>query len=272
MTEALGRTQILRDAMDPVRAAALHATLGLDGPPPGHLAILPPFFHQAYFWDPRPPAELGCDGHPRLGAFLPDLGLPRRMWAGGELAFFGPLRAGIPAERTTTIEGITRKQGRTGPLAFVTLRHDIVQAGVLRVSERQDIVYREDPRPDAPRPAPPPAPETAEDETEAHFPPTLLFRYSALTFEGHRIHYDRDYATGTEGYGGLVVHGPLLAQLLMLKATERSPLRRFAFRARSALIDHETATLCRTGDRLWVRGPDGRLCMSAEVEHGQDRF
>ncbi|TCO69968.1 acyl dehydratase [Rhodovulum euryhalinum] len=272
MHEAVGRTQTLRDAMDPVRAAALHAALALDGPPPGERSVLLPFFHQVYFWEARPPAELGRDGHPAVGGFIPDLGLPRRMWAGGHLTFYGTLRAGIPAEKTTTVEAVTRKQGRTGPLAFVTLRHDIVQAGVLRVSERQDLVYREDPRPDAPRPAPPIAPADAEDEIAAVFSPTLLFRYSALTFNGHRIHYDRDYAMDVEGYGGLVVHGPLLAQLLMLRATARGPLRQFGFRAYSALLDHETATICRSGNRLWIRGPDGRLCMSADVEHGEDRF
>lgn len=267
MQEAVGRTQTLRDAMDPVRAAALHAALGLAGPPPGHHAALPPFFHQVYFWDPRPPADLGRDGHPGLGGFIPDPGLPRRMWAGGALTFYGPLRAGMPAEKTVTIEAITPKQGRTGPLVFVTLRHDIVQSGVLRVSERQDLVYREDPRPDAPRPAPPEAPADAEDEERARFSTTLLFRYSALTFNGHRIHYDRDYATATEGYPGLVVHGPLLAQLMMLRAEARAPLRRFRFRAHAALMDFETAALCRAGDRHWVRAPDGRLCMSAEAEH-----
>ncbi|WP_254813756.1 acyl dehydratase [Rhodovulum sp. ES.010] len=263
----MDRTQTFRDAMDPSRAAALHATLGLDGPPPKARDALPPFFHQVYFWDPQPAPALGRDGHPALGGFIPDMGLPRRMWAGGRLTFYGPLRLGMPAEKTTTIAAVERKQGRSGPLGFITLCHNIVQGGVLRVREEQDLVYREDPRPGAPQPAPPEAPGGAEDSSEAHFTPTLLFRYSALTFNGHRIHYDRDYARDVEGYGGLVVHGPLLAQLLMLRAEAHAPLRAFRFRARSALIDTEAATLCRAGTTHWVAAPDGRLCMGAEAEH-----
>jgi 3-methylfumaryl-CoA hydratase len=267
MHEAVGRTQTFTDAMDPDRVAALHATLGLEGPAPGHYDPLPPFFHQVFFWDFRPPDELGRDGHPRIGGFIPDLGLPRRMWAGGRLAFYGPLRFGLTAQKTTTIESVEQKQGRTGPLAFITLRHDIVQGGVLRVSEHQDLVYREDPSPSTPHPIPPRAPDGAEQEIEFQFDTTLLFRYSALTFNGHRIHYDRDYARDVEGYPGLVVHGPLLAQLLMLVAASRGPLRQFSFRAHAPLIDTEPAVLCRAGDSLWVRGPENRLCMSAEVVH-----
>lgn len=252
------------DVMDPARAQALQATLALDisiqsGSP------LPPFFHQVYFWQPEPPARLGRDGHPKTGlGVIPDLGLPRRMWAGGRLRFHGPLRAGHMAEKTTTLDSITRKQGRTGPLGFVTLRHDIWQDGVIRVTEWQDLVYRQDADPNAPKPT---APQARTDETHAepaHFTPTLLFRYSALTFNGHRIHYDAPYARETEGYDGLVTHGPLLAQLLMLMAERQiGPLTEFTFRAASPLMDHETATLCRNDGALWVRGPDGRLCMSA---------
>ncbi|MEX5730071.1 3-methylfumaryl-CoA hydratase [Rhodovulum iodosum] len=265
MHPATGQTRTLTDPLDPARAAALHATLGLPGPAPAAGDPLPPFFHQVYFWDALPPARLGRDGHPKLGEFIPDLGLPRRMWAGGRLTFTAPLRAGQPAERRTTIETIAEKTGRTGPLAFVTLRHDIVQGGRLCVSEHQNLVYRQDPDPAAPSPAPPPAPEGAEQTHAVGFSPTLLFRYSALTFNGHRIHYDRDYARDVEGYAGLVVHGPLLAQLLMLMAEERGPLAGFAFRATAPLIDTETATLARRENRLWVAGPDGRLCMEADA-------
>ncbi|MGC9418763.1 MAG: acyl dehydratase [Rhodovulum sp.] len=267
MHDAEGRTQIVTDLMDPARAAALHATLGLGGPPLRAGAALPPFFHQVYFWDARPPGALGRDGHPRVGDFIPDLGLPRRMWAGGRLTFYGALRLGIPAEKTTTLVKVEEKSGRTGPLAFITLRHDIVQSGVLRVSEHQELVYREDPHPAAPRPAPPEAPDDAEDREALAFSPTLLFRYSALTFNGHRIHYDRDYARQVEGYGGLVVHGPLMAQLMMLTAEARAPLRAFAFRAHAPLMDTEPAWLCRKGESYWIEGPGNRLCMSAEAIH-----
>lgn len=254
------------DVMDPARAKALQATLGLpvtieDGSP------LPPFFHQIYFWQPEPPTRLGRDGHPKTGlGIIPDLGLPRRMWAGGRLAFHGPLRAGRVAEKVTTLESTTRKDGRTGPLAFVTLRHDIWQDGVIRVTEWQDLVYREDPAPGTPAPTPPTA-RTDETAAEtASFSSTLLFRYSALTFNGHRIHYDEPYSRGTEGYDGLVTHGPLLAQLLMLMAERQlGKLSEFSFRASSPLMHHEDATLCWSDGQMWVRAPDGRQNMTAQA-------
>lgn len=248
------------DAMDPARAIALAASLGVDW---SEGAALPPFFHQAYFWQALPEAELGRDGHPARGGLIPDMGLPRRMWAGGRLAFHAPLRAGIPARKVTTVEGIARKEGRSGPLAFVTLRHEIAQRGVPCVSEWQDIVYRADPAPGAAAPDPPRAPARAEVEERRRFSPTLLFRYSALTFNGHRIHYDLDYCREVEGYPGLVVHGPLLAQYLMLAAPV--PLRVFRFRATAPLFHFEEGRICRQGSRLWLAGPDGRLCMEAEA-------
>ena len=254
------------DSLDPARAAALQVAMGA-APDIVAGSSLPPFFHQLYFWTPRPPAELGRDGHPKVGGLIPDLGLPRRMWAGGRLTFALPLIAGRPAERISTLEAATRKTGRTGPLGFVTLRHEIRQDGALCLTEWQDLVYREDPAPGAPRPAPP---EARRDETElreARFDSTFLFRYSALTFNGHRIHYDLDYARDVEGYGGLVVHGPLLAQQLMLMAEAAlGPLAGFAFRASAPLIHTEAATLCRNGRDLWVCGPDGRQCMGATAE------
>lgn len=267
MHPAIGKTQTLTCTLDPARAAALHATLDLPGAPIAAGDPLPPFFHQIYFWEARPPSALGRDGHPKTGGFIPDLGLPRRMWAGGRLAFHAPLIAGTPALKTSTIEHIEMKEGRTGPLAFVTVRHDITQDTQPRVTEWHDLVYREDPTPDAPKPTPPMAPTDEDTACSATFSPTLLFRYSALTFNGHRIHYDRDYCRDVEGYPGLVVHGPLLAQQLMLLATDTlGPLTSFTFRATAPLIDFETATLCLRDETLWVRGPDGRQCMTARAE------
>jgi len=260
-------TESQTDVMDPARARALQATLGMQatidaGDP------LPPFFHQIYFWQPEPPARLGRDGHPRTGiGLIPDMGLPRRMWAGGRLEFHGPLRAGAMAEKRSVVESTAHKEGRTGPLAFVTLRHEIAQDGVIRVTEWQDLVYRHDPAPDAPVPVAPIA-QTDEDVSETwDFGPTRLFRYSALTFNGHRIHYDLDYATGVEGYQGLVTHGPLLAQLLMLMAERQlGSVQSFAFRATAPLMHDECATICwRNDGTLWVRGPDGRQCMAASA-------
>lgn len=262
------KQDIRSDPMDPSRAVAMQVALGLpvtaqDG------AVLPPFFHQLYFWTPQPPEALGRDGHPKVGGdgLIPDMGLPRRMWAGGRLTFHAPLIAGQRAERRSYLDSSASKTGRSGPLGFVTLRHEVWQGGRLCVTEYQDLVYREDAVADGPRPQPPVA-RTDEDERRVVvFNSTLLFRYSALTFNGHRIHYDLDYARDVEGYAGLVVHGPLLAQLLMLFAEDlMGPLGYFAFRASSALMHFETATLCRAGSDLWVRGPDGRLCMQAQAE------
>lgn len=266
MHEAIGRSQTVTCALDPARAVALHATLALPGPPPSPGDALPPFWHQIYFWQVLTPAQLGRDGHPKTGGFIPDLGLPRRMWAGGRLEFHAPLRIGTAAEKTTSIEAITPKDGRTGPLAFVTLRHDIHQSGIHCLTEWHDLVYRQNPDASAATPAAPTAPVDEETNEDHSFGATLLFRYSALTMNGHRIHYDRDYARGVEGYDGLVVHGPLLAQYLMQMAKRQlGALNSFSFRAVAPVMDFETASFCMKGSALWVRGPDGRLCMKAQA-------
>jgi 3-methylfumaryl-CoA hydratase len=185
------------------------------------------------------------------------------MWAGGALEFHAPLRAGLPATKTTHLVKSEHKVGRTGPLGFVKLQHDIEQDGVLCVREIQDLVYREDPDPSAPTPK---RAEAPTDETKAlpvSFNSTQLFRYSALTFNGHRIHYDEDYARSVEGYGGLVTHGPLLAQLLMLLAErELGKLKTFSFRGAAPLFHHEKAALCWKDGDLWVRAEDGGLIMT----------
>lgn len=254
--------QIITCTLDPARAHALLTALGCDpqilvGDP------LPPFFHHIYFWDAVAPDGLGQDGHPRVGGLIPDMGLPRRMWAGGRLQFHGPLRAGEVAEKHSVCESVTRKEGRTGPLAVVRLRHEIFQSGLKRITEWQNLIYRAaaDLEVDVPA-TPPQAPEGTAQEEALRFDPTLLFRYSALTFNGHRIHYDQPYARDFEGYDGLVVHGPLLAQHLMLAAGD---VTEFSYQATAPLMHHETATLCRRGDDLWVRGPEGRLCMKARI-------
>ncbi len=258
----LGQT----DTLDLARANALLSTLCR----PERLQLgdpLPPFFHQIYFWDVRPSAALGRDGHPKVGlGLVPDLGLPRRMWAGGRLEFLSPLLVGVPAQKVTRLDSVEKKSGRTGPLAFVTLRHEIWQDGALSVVELQDLVYREDPDSTRAPPKPPAAPHSFDTVETLSTDTTLLFRYSALTMNGHKIHYDLGYAKNDEGYAGLVVHGPLLAQLLMLKAQdELGPLDRFAFRGVSPMVHSETATLGREGNQFWVAGPDNRLVMTAEV-------
>ncbi|QYK43391.1 MAG: acyl dehydratase [Paracoccaceae bacterium] len=250
--------------MDPARAAALSALLGRAHDP---AAALIPFGHHVYFWTPEPPDRLGRDGHPRPGiGAIPDTGLPRRMWAGGRLAFHAPLWPGRPAVRRTVCEGIERKDGRSGPLAFVALRHEVTQDGQAVLTEWQELVYRADPTPTQPAAAPPQATGEPEVRRNVTFDAVTLFRYSALTLNGHRIHYDAAYSTQTEGYRGVVVHGPLLAQHLMLLAVERmGRLARFAFRATAPLILGETASLCAADNRFWVEGPEGRLCMTADA-------
>ena len=261
MTHPKPQMQILNDTLDAARADALRVTLGMpvalqDGDP------LPPFFHYAYFWEPRLETDLGRDGHPKLGGFLPDLGLPRRMWAGGRLDFHTPLIIGQPAQKRSTVQNVVQKDGRTGPLAFVTVAHEVWQNNQLCLRDEQDLVYRQEA---GPAPTAPIAP-TGNRVHARTFSTTQLFRYSALTFNGHRIHYDRDYAQDVEGYGGLVVHGPLQAQYLMLMAQAKlGTLRHFEFRGTSALIDTETAELCWDKGHAWVRGPDGRMCMTAKA-------
>lgn len=256
--------QTLFDDMDPARAAALYATLGLTRSPDAPLIA---FGHQIYFWQAEPPSTLGRDGHPRTGGLVPETGLPRRMWAGGRLQFHTPLILGTRTQKTTYLEQVSHKQGRSGPLAFVTLRHEISQCGALTVTEWQDLVYRDDPAPKSSAPAAPRAPENPQSEICCSFSTTTLFRYSALTFNGHRIHYDADYCREVEGYPGLVVHGPLLAQQLILMAVARlGRLSRFRFRATSALFQTERARLCARDDQFWVAGPDGRLCMTAQAD------
>ncbi len=186
-----------------------------------------------------PPADLGRDGHPRLGLFLPDLGLPRRMWAGGRVSYRGGVRAGETITRRSTITDIRFKEGRSGKLGFVTLEHSYLCGQDLRISEQQNIVYREDPSSDAPTPQPPQAePWEVIRSIEVLPTSTLLFRYSAMTFNGHRIHYDKIYAIGTEGYAGLVVHGPLQStwmQILAAQILEHLP-KDFTYRGLSPLI------------------------------------
>jgi 3-methylfumaryl-CoA hydratase len=214
-----------------------------------------------------PMDALGEDGHPAKGGFLPPVPLPRRMWAGGEVRGTAPLRIGDRVTRHTTITDVAVKDGRTGPLCFVTLEHEIATARGVAVRERQDLVYR---GPAAG--APPQAGETEEPDLAwtVEASPVLLFRYSALTFNGHRIHYDRPYAQAVEGYPGLVVHGPLQATLLFHLAAVRAgrPPARFGYRAVAPLIDGQAFRIGirrrAEGDAEgWVRDAAGRVTMKA---------
>lgn len=229
---------------------------------------LPPAWHWLYFHDLVRASDLGTDGHPALGITMPPVPLPRRMWAGGELSFGRPLLLGSEATRTSTILAITPKEGRSGPLYFVTVEHDIRSGDQPAVLETQTIVYREvdtSPPQDAPV-----TPTEAEFTDRWHPDSTALFRYSALTFNGHRIHYDVDYARTVEGYPNLVIHGPLLATLLLDALVRREQrITAFSYRARSPLFlpDAFTVNGRREGKsaRLWAAALDGRLAMEGEA-------
>ena len=250
---------VVKDRVDPARGSALLATLGVGGEVSVGQA-LPPLAHLAYFWEPVPDDQLGHDGHAALGGLIPDMGLPVRMWAGGRLKWHGAFQAGVQAEKISRVVNVTQKQGRSGALAFVTLRHEVRQRNAPVLTEDQDIVYRESGGAIGESPV-----ETGEaDERRALvLNEVALFRYSALTFNAHRIHYDADYAREL-GYGGLMVHGPLLATKLAGFAQERlGALRSFEFRATAPLILGDVAWLCRAGGRYWVEGPRRRICMEA---------
>jgi 3-methylfumaryl-CoA hydratase len=234
---------------------------------------LPPLWHWLYFLQSARISQLGRDGHPARGGFLPPVALPRRMWAGGRFGFAADLAIGVQATRISTIADVAHKTGRSGPLCFVTVRHEVETNGKAALWEEHDIVYRQDPVPDAPRPEAPLA-ERNWTVTETFTPSEVaLFRYSALTFNGHRIHYDRNYARDVEGHDGLVVHGPLIATLLADLALRRNPghrLHSFSFRAIGPLYDTRPFTIAArmesTDMHLAAIDPGGRLAMRATAE------
>lgn len=266
----IGKSETASDRLDPARSNALLAALGetarvSEGDP------LPPLHHWLYFWNVQPPTALGADGHPAKGGFLPPVPLPRRMWAGGRVTFLAPLRLGDRASRTSTILRTQTKTGRSGTLVFVTVRHELAGSGGPAVVEEQDLVYR---APAAPGSIAAPGP--AESEASATWQstldpdPVLLFRYSALTMNGHRIHYDLPYAREEEAYPGLVVHGPLQATLLAALASREGgrPLAQFDFRGQSPAFAGAPLHVCgepaAEGASLWTRQGDTRA-MTAEA-------
>lgn len=239
----IGRQQSVADRLEPARVAAMQATL--DDPAEALTAgdPLPPLWHWLYFWEITPGAGLGPEGHTALGDFLPDVGLPRRMWAGSRVEFLRPLAIGGAAERRTRIADIREKQGRSGRLVFVTLSHEVVDAEGTAIREEQDIVYRPAPGPGETPPPGRPAPAAAAWRRQVLPDAVLLFRYSALTFNNHRIHFDADYTREHEGYRGLVVHGPLLATLMVEQVRRQRPEARvggFRFRALAPVLDRKS--------------------------------
>jgi 3-methylfumaryl-CoA hydratase len=237
---------------------------------------LPPCWHWLYFLPRAMQSALAPDGHPAKGGFLPPVALPRRMWAGSRLEFIAPVAFGAAIRRTSTIKGVENKSGRSGALTLVTVRHEIHANGRLAVTDEHDVVYREAARRGGQPPAPPARDEPVRgaDFRRTIVPdPVLLFRYSALTFNGHRIHYDRSYVTEVEGYPGLVVHGPLQATLLLDLLNRELPAvrpARFTFRALAPIYDIAPFDVCGARDgtrvRLWTLTPDGRVAMDATAE------
>jgi len=222
-------------------------------------------------------SKLGRDGHPALGGFLPPVDLPRRMWAGGRLEWLSPLRIGEKAQKTSTIKDVQVKQGKTGPLVFVTVRHTFSQRNELCIREEHDIVYRDYDAPGTATAAPQPPPTKATFSRSLTPDPVLLFRYSALTFNGHRIHYDRSFCVEEEGYPGLVFHGPLSATLLIDLLRDEHPeltITAFNFRAVRPVFDtqplsfHGAPTPGSDGRKftLWVEDHTGALSMTATAE------
>ena len=271
LTGWVGRTETLTDRIDAGPARRMQATLDRepdlrDGDP------LPPFWHYIYFNPETPASRLKEDGHDMLGRFLPPVALPRRMWAGGRVGIARPLVIGETCTKTSTIRGIEVKDGRSGQLCFVTVDHDFAVDGEHRFSERQNIVYREMPAPDSPQPQGKPAPDGAMVSHMVTPDPVLLFRYSALIFYGHRIHYDIDYNREVEGYPGLVVHGPLTATMLVALGVAQQPgktLRSFDIRALSPLFSpapfHIEARNAGDITKTWARAADGTLAFTVDL-------
>ena len=268
----IGKEEQVHDVITAWPIVALRATLDLPEVDVGPGTALPPLWHWLYFLPTTTRSSLGPDGHAKRGGFLPPVTLPRRMYAGGRFDFRDPLRVGDEAIRTSRIVDVAEKQGRSGRLVFVTVRHEIGAASGVALVEEQDLVYRDVPARRAVFEAGAEAPAAAAWERTFTPDEVLLFRFSALTFNGHRIHYDHPFVTGEEGYPGLVVHGPLTALLLAELAQNGlgRRLRSFSFRGTAPLFCGEAVTLRGepqgAGAVLAAWSHDNRLAMTAEAD------
>lgn len=272
MRSWIGRAESSSDTIVPRPIAALSATLDRIDPLPQEGDLLPPLWSWLYFLPLHRMSELAEDGHAKRGGFLPPVPLPRRMFAGGRFTFSQPLRVGDRVERTSRIVEVTEKQGRTGQLVFVRVKHTITKAGATAVEEEQDIVYRGAKQAGEIGPAPQPSPSAAAWRREIHPQAVLLFRYSALTFNGHRIHYDRSFTSQSEGYPGLIVHGPLIATLLadlLRRNLPSATVDMFSFRSIRPIFDTALFTISgrfhesENRVELWAADAEGWLAMEA---------
>ena len=272
-----GKSDTLSDFLTAMPVAALSATLDRDDPAPAAGTALPPLWHWLYFLPHARQSEIGPDGHPQRGGFLPPVPLSRRMWAGGRLVWEpgNPLRVGDAARKVSRIESVTHKTGRSGEMIFALVRHEVHNERGLCLTEEHDIVYRAAPQPGEKAAAPTAAETRATWRREIVPDDVLLFRYSALTFNGHRIHYDRQYVTQEEGYPGLIVHGPLIATLLtdlVRRHESRAVIERFSFRAVRPTFDGHPFFV--SGEpsadgrhvKLWAHDQEGWLTMQGEVD------
>ena len=264
----LGKTQTKCETINARQAELLAVTLGK--PAPRKNEVLPHCWHWAWFNDALPATELGRDGHPKRGGFLPPVSLPRRMWAGGHLNFISPIIVGRKIKKTSTIADIKHRKGKTGELCIVTIEHKLFDEDTLCVDEKQSLVFREDPAQDAPAPEhiEPPSPEEITETLQPD--PVMMFRYSALTFNGHRIHYDVDYARNVEGYPDLVFHAPLTATALCNLSQQLLPkgaVTSFEYRATSPLFCNAPVKLSGAMHNgkatVWAETPTGSQAMIA---------
>jgi 3-methylfumaryl-CoA hydratase len=274
MRDWIGRTRSVQDFLAPWPAKALIATLDEHDPEPRMGDPLPPLWHWLYFLEAAPASKIGPDGHGERGEFLPPIALPRRMWAGSRFRFDGePLRIGDTAQRVSAIKSVEPKTGASGAMVFVTVEHTLSGPRGLSVIEEHDIVYREAARPGESAREPKPAPTDATTVKTIVPDPVLLFRFSALTFNGHRIHYDQPYVTGVEGYPGLIVHGPLLGLLQVELARRANPggtTATFEFRALSPAFAGAPFNVAarREGDgsiTTWIANARGGLAQQGKA-------
>jgi 3-methylfumaryl-CoA hydratase len=274
LREWVGRSQTVEDFAAPFPARALIATLDEKDPDPRMGDVLPPLWHWLYFLDAAPQSKIGADGHAERGDFLPPVPLPRRMWAGSRFTFDGsPLRVGETITKVSTIKSVEPKTGSTGSMVFVTVSHKVSGSAGPAFTEEHDIVYRETAKPGEAQREPRPAPADATWSKTVTPDPVLLFRFSALTFNGHRIHYDQPYVTSEEGYPGLIVHGPLLGLLQIELARRANPgqaAASFEFRALSPVYAGPAFTVNarREADgsiATWIANPKGGLAQQGRA-------
>ncbi|MBI3936317.1 MAG: MaoC family dehydratase N-terminal domain-containing protein [Betaproteobacteria bacterium] len=274
LKEWIGRRETDVDYVTIPAVHRLAATLDRDDPMPKAGDPLPIGWHSILFPRVVRHSQLGADGHPKRGDFLPPVPLPRRMFAGKRIAIHAELKVGDEVRRESDIKEVAVKRGRTGEMVFVTVKTDILSPRGLAVTEEQDIVYRGAADPKAPPPAPQPAPSRAVWSRAVTPDPVMLFRYSALTFNGHRIHYDYRYVSEVEGYPDLIMNGGLTTLLVfeLARAHAASPLKHLSSRNVRPMFVNRPFTVCgepaaegRTA-KLWVLDHEGALALNAEAE------